>query len=141
MMAHNLCYTTLLRPGAAQKLGYGACLWHVYPKTHVGACLRWSKAEDPEKVGRGGGLEEEEMGRLGVTLPIHQPSLTEDQFIRTPTGDEFVKMSVRKGLLPQILENLLSARKRWALQPPAPTSRQALLRAQTCPGPLVIPVP
>nr|XP_005905083.1 PREDICTED: DNA polymerase delta catalytic subunit [Bos mutus] len=59
MMAHNLCYTTLLRPGAAQKLG-----------------------------------------------------LTEDQFIKTPTGDEFVKASVRKGLLPQILENLLSARKR-----------------------------
>ncbi|XP_038384026.1 DNA polymerase delta catalytic subunit isoform X2 [Canis lupus familiaris] len=59
MMAHNLCYTTLLRPGAAQKLG-----------------------------------------------------LTKDQFIKTPTGDEFVKTSVRKGLLPQILENLLSARKR-----------------------------
>ncbi|XP_059007002.1 DNA polymerase delta catalytic subunit [Mustela lutreola] len=59
MMAHNLCYTTLLRPGAAQRLG-----------------------------------------------------LTEDQFIKTPTGDEFVKTSVRKGLLPQILENLLSARKR-----------------------------
>ncbi|XP_003465533.2 DNA polymerase delta catalytic subunit isoform X1 [Cavia porcellus] len=59
MMAHNLCYTTLLRPGAAQKLGLDA-----------------------------------------------------DQFIRTPTGDEFVKSSVRKGLLPQILENLLSARKR-----------------------------
>uniref|UniRef100_A0A452TYS2 DNA polymerase n=1 Tax=Ursus maritimus TaxID=29073 RepID=A0A452TYS2_URSMA len=31
---------------------------------------------------------------------------------KTPTGDEFVKTSVRKGLLPQILENLLSARKR-----------------------------
>ncbi|XP_006986263.1 DNA polymerase delta catalytic subunit [Peromyscus maniculatus bairdii] len=59
MMAHNLCYTTLLRPGAAQKLG-----------------------------------------------------LKPDEFIRTPTGDEFVKSSVRKGLLPQILENLLSARKR-----------------------------
>ncbi|XP_007955835.1 DNA polymerase delta catalytic subunit [Orycteropus afer afer] len=59
MMAHNLCYTTLLRPGAAQKLG-----------------------------------------------------LTSEQFIKTPTGDEFVKTSVRKGLLPQILENLLSARKR-----------------------------
>lgn len=26
MMAHNLCYTTLLRPGAAQKLGYGTQL-------------------------------------------------------------------------------------------------------------------
>ncbi|XP_038608868.1 DNA polymerase delta catalytic subunit [Tachyglossus aculeatus] len=59
MMAHNLCYTTLLRPGARERLG-----------------------------------------------------LTGDQFIRTPTGDEFVKSSVRKGLLPQILENLLSARKR-----------------------------
>ncbi|KAB1274909.1 DNA polymerase delta catalytic subunit [Camelus dromedarius] len=67
MMAHNLCYTTLLRPGAAQKLGYSDFPWHV---------------------------------------------LTEDQFIKTPTGDEFVKTSVRKGLLPQILENLLSARKR-----------------------------
>lgn len=43
---------------------------------------------------------------------VFQPSLTEDQFIKTPTGDEFVKTSVRKGLLPQILENLLSARKR-----------------------------
>lgn len=50
-------------------------------------------------------------GCLGVTcLPC---SLTQEQFIRTPTGDEFVKSSVRKGLLPQILENLLSARKRW----------------------------
>lgn len=48
-------------------------------------------------------------------------SLTEDQFIKTPTGDEFVKTSVRKGLLPQILENLLSARKRWALELPPPT--------------------
>uniref|UniRef100_A0A2K5RGD5 DNA polymerase n=1 Tax=Cebus imitator TaxID=2715852 RepID=A0A2K5RGD5_CEBIM len=54
MMAHNLCYTTLLRPGAAQKLGYG----------------------------------------------VQFSNLTEDQFIKT------------KGLLPQILENLLSARKR-----------------------------
>lgn len=26
MMAHNLCYTTLLRPGAAQKLGYSTSL-------------------------------------------------------------------------------------------------------------------
>lgn len=49
---------------------------------------------------------------------ILRPSLTEDQFIKTPTGDEFVKTSVRKGLLPQILENLLSARKRWVLERP-----------------------
>uniref|UniRef100_A0A3B3XNA2 DNA polymerase n=1 Tax=Poecilia mexicana TaxID=48701 RepID=A0A3B3XNA2_9TELE len=59
MMAHNLCYTTLLQKGAAEKLG-----------------------------------------------------LSPDDFIKTPTGDQFVKSSVRKGLLPEILENLLSARKR-----------------------------
>ncbi|XP_072444842.1 DNA polymerase delta catalytic subunit isoform X2 [Chiloscyllium punctatum] len=59
MMAHNLCYTTLLKPGAVEKYKFSS-----------------------------------------------------DQFIKTPTGDQFVKVSVRKGLLPEILENLLSARKR-----------------------------
>ncbi|MEE6482709.1 hypothetical protein FKM82_013321 [Ascaphus truei] len=59
MMAHNLCYTTLLQPGSIEKYG-----------------------------------------------------LNSEDFIKTPTGDSFVKMSVRKGLLPEILENLLSARKR-----------------------------
>ncbi|CAH2318907.1 DNA polymerase delta catalytic subunit [Pelobates cultripes] len=59
MMAHNLCYTTLLQSGSAEKYG-----------------------------------------------------LNPEDFIKTPTGDHFVKASVRKGLLPEILENLLSARKR-----------------------------
>ncbi|CAG02717.1 unnamed protein product, partial [Tetraodon nigroviridis] len=59
MMAHNLCYTTLLQKGAQDKY-----------------------------------------------------SLSREDFIKTPTGDLFVKSSVRKGLLPEILENLLSARKR-----------------------------
>uniref|UniRef100_A0A8C6KII3 DNA polymerase n=1 Tax=Nothobranchius furzeri TaxID=105023 RepID=A0A8C6KII3_NOTFU len=59
MMAHNLCYTTLLQKGSAEKLG-----------------------------------------------------LSSEDFIKTPTGDQFVKSSVRKGLLPEILENLLAARKR-----------------------------
>ncbi|TMS15409.1 DNA polymerase delta catalytic subunit [Larimichthys crocea] len=59
MMAHNLCYTTLLQKGSAEK-----------------------------------------------------NSLSPEDFIKTPTGDLFVKSSVRKGLLPEILENLLSARKR-----------------------------
>ncbi|KAK7861969.1 hypothetical protein R5R35_013533 [Gryllus longicercus] len=59
MMAHNLCYTTLLPSGMKEKL-----------------------------------------------------SLTQDQFTKTPAGNFFVKAPVRKGLLPEILENLLSARKR-----------------------------
>ncbi|TNN83453.1 DNA polymerase delta catalytic subunit [Liparis tanakae] len=59
MMAHNLCYTTLLQKGSTER-----------------------------------------------------QSLAPEDFIKTPTGDTFVKSSVRKGLLPEILENLLTARKR-----------------------------
>nr|BAJ78737.1 DNA polymerase delta catalytic subunit [Thermobia domestica] len=59
MMAHNLCYTSLLQPGMKEKLG-----------------------------------------------------LTPDQYTRTPAGNFFIKPSVRKGLLPEILENLLAARKK-----------------------------
>nr|QZX63221.1 DNA polymerase delta subunit 1 [Halisarca dujardinii] len=35
-----------------------------------------------------------------------------DEYIRTPSGSYFVKKSARKGLLPEILEGLLSARKK-----------------------------
>lgn len=39
-------------------------------------------------------------------------SLAEDEYITTPSGNCFVTSKVRRGLLPEILENLLSARKR-----------------------------
>ena len=38
--------------------------------------------------------------------------LEPDQYIKTPTGDLFVKSSLRPGLLPLILQDLLGARKR-----------------------------
>ena len=38
--------------------------------------------------------------------------LSPDQFIKTPSGNFFVKKSARKGLLPEILESLLTARKK-----------------------------
>lgn len=38
--------------------------------------------------------------------------LTPDQYIKTPSNNLFVKASVRKGLLPEILEHLLAARKK-----------------------------
>lgn len=59
MMAHNLCYTTLLKP--------------------------------VDKI------------RL---------QLSDDDVTKTPAGNFFVKSTVRKGLLPEILESLLSARKK-----------------------------
>jgi len=59
MMAHNLCYTTLLTEGAVSRLG-----------------------------------------------------LTPDQYIKTPSNNFFVKSSQRRGLLPEILSDLLAARKK-----------------------------
>jgi DNA polymerase delta subunit 1 len=38
--------------------------------------------------------------------------LKDDEYIRTPIGSLFVKSSIRKGLLPVILEDLLGARKK-----------------------------
>ncbi len=37
--------------------------------------------------------------------------LSPDDYIQTPSGNYFVKTHKRKGLLPEILENLLKARK------------------------------
>jgi DNA polymerase elongation subunit (family B) len=39
-------------------------------------------------------------------------SLTENEYITTPSGNCFVTGKMRRGLLPEILDNLLSARKR-----------------------------
>lgn len=39
-------------------------------------------------------------------------SLSPDQYIKTPASNFFVNKSIRKGLLPEILENLLAARKK-----------------------------
>lgn len=59
MMAHNLCYTTLLKPADKIRL-----------------------------------------------------QLSDDDVTKTPAGNFFVKANIRKGLLPEILESLLSARKK-----------------------------
>ncbi|XP_065216976.1 DNA polymerase delta catalytic subunit [Planococcus citri] len=70
MIAHNLCYTSLIKPHAKDKLG-----------------------------------------------------LNPDQITETPAGHLFVKSSTLKGLLPEILEDLLSARKKAKLD----------LKNETCP--------
>ncbi|KAK2158176.1 hypothetical protein LSH36_175g04050 [Paralvinella palmiformis] len=59
MMAHNLCYTTLLKESTIKSL-----------------------------------------------------DLSPDQYIRTPCGHYFIKSDLRRGLLPEVLENLLAARKK-----------------------------
>lgn len=44
---------------------------------------------------------------------IERYNIKPDDYITTPTGAHFVKKSVCCGILPEILEQLLSARKRW----------------------------
>lgn len=48
----------------------------------------------------------------GLQALTERYNLNDDDYIRSPTGAYFVKSSVRRGLLPEILEQLLSARKR-----------------------------
>ncbi|XP_038073586.1 DNA polymerase delta catalytic subunit-like [Patiria miniata] len=44
--------------------------------------------------------------------PSQREKMSADEFIKTPSGNYFVKSSIRKGILPEILGDLLSARKR-----------------------------
>jgi DNA polymerase delta subunit 1 len=76
MMAHNLCYTTLIEQSSLSTLNLGS-----------------------------------------------------DDYIRTPSGDLFVKPSICKGILPVILEDLISARKkaRADLKKETDASRRAVL--------------
>ncbi len=48
----------------------------------------------------------------GVQALADRYQLGPEDYIRTPTGAYFVKSTMRKGLLPQILEQLLAARKK-----------------------------
>lgn len=103
MMAHNLCYTTLLQKTAQDKYRCEAqgFVWLLFHQGNT-VCLFADFSvlhHHGEKI-----------------LCIF--SLSSEDFIKTPTGDLFVKSSVRKGLLPEILENLLSARKRFELFDP-----------------------
>ncbi|XP_062512601.1 DNA polymerase delta catalytic subunit-like [Corticium candelabrum] len=44
--------------------------------------------------------------------PHETKQFSPDQYIKTPSGNFFVKSALRRGVLPDILENLLAARKR-----------------------------
>ncbi|TGZ65787.1 hypothetical protein CRM22_005695 [Opisthorchis felineus] len=48
----------------------------------------------------------------GLNAFVERYNLSPDDYICTPTGAYFVKSSVHRGLLPEILEQLLSARKK-----------------------------
>jgi DNA polymerase delta subunit 1 len=49
---------------------------------------------------------------LWILFSIYHFSLSPEQFIKTPSGNLFIKSTMRKGLLPEILEHLLGARKK-----------------------------
>jgi DNA polymerase delta subunit 1 len=47
-----------------------------------------------------------------TTLLRSKDNIDSNDYIQTPSGNYFVKTNLRKGILPEILENLLKARKR-----------------------------
>lgn len=81
MMAHNLCYTTLLRPGAAQRLGYDPLFILCTPGLPVSQ-LQPGQGREPRNSGEGRferwgepeNLEKEVMGRPGSCCPPHPPT-------------------------------------------------------------------
>lgn len=46
-----------------------------------------------------------------ISFPYYL-SLSPDDYIKTPSGNYFVKSSQRAGLLPEVLQDLLTARKK-----------------------------
>ena len=78
MMAHNLCYTTLLDRSTVDRLGL-------------------VKDVDYTQTPNNGTLRD-----------LDGPCL----FLMLPNSDLFIKRSKRRGLLPTILDDLISARKR-----------------------------
>jgi hypothetical protein len=95
MMAHNLCYTTLVPKGHE----------HMFPK-----------GQSVGRKAKGGAVQ---LPHPGTTLPcttltFSQPVTAAEHVTLSPNGDTFVKPSLASGVLPEILQELLDARKRCA---------------------------
>lgn len=93
MMAHNLCYTTLIQSQSVRD-------------SYALLMIRMDKYLMMIDI----------FFRLAV-----------DQYIQTPSNNYFVQSSVRKGLLPQILEDLLAARKKAKEELKVNTCEEVLL--------------
>ena len=140
MMAHNLCYTTLVPPKECAQCYDLLQLTHM--SCPVSCCVANSARNDtaslvawahggPDSIGPDTGdnkiLAQVCAGPAcawcvthpdGVTPPaaIRVHKLAAGTYAKAPTGDVFVKPALRKGLLPEILEELLGARKRCGPQ-------------------------
>lgn len=108
MMAHNLCYTTLVK-GAQGVVAGGSA-------TAGGGAGEGGAGGDPGAGnGRGNGDGRAESPPPSSPPPAPRnlpPGLSPSDVETTPTGEVFVRPSVRQGLLPAILRDLLAARKR-----------------------------
>ena len=95
MMAHNLCYSTLTNASGVQQYGLQADQFIKTPTN-------------------GSSQSSVQRGRHGRSLTPPPAAHIGRSAARVRVGgpDMFVKANVRKGLLPEILEDLLSARKR-----------------------------
>lgn len=107
MMAHNLCYSTLLTPQQV-RAGVFTCV-----RLCVGGDAPFSMAAAQGTISS---IQAATPTRAHTrTHPTTHPQASQlppEAYERSPSGDCFVRGSVAKGILPEILEELLAARKR-----------------------------
>ena len=100
-MAHNLCYSTLLPP---HRYIFQSLL---VPISDVLALLVGRLRALSRRFGQPS--HDEILSGLSV---CRRGELSSSDVMKTPNHDTFVKAHVTKGILPEILEELLGARKR-----------------------------
>lgn len=104
MMAHNLCYTTLLPKGQEKMFPKGERPRKAPPGAVPPLPLP-SRGGTAHFPGHG-------MFALPTVLGRPPPPRPAEHLTFTPNNDVFVKPSLATGVLPEILQELLSARKR-----------------------------
>jgi hypothetical protein len=107
MMAHNLCYSTLLTPQQVR-----GCMRVVWGRVYGLVCVS-SSSRPPTSPAN-------QLTPQPTPQPAPQPTpqaaqLPPEAYEKSPSGDLFVRRDVAKGILPEILEELLAARKRWVV--------------------------
>lgn len=114
-MAHNLCYSTLVPPErwVPRLASRGSCDGRAYtPTQHARACACAFFSKKPLHMTLMHSHANRRAQHKHGDPPLRARELPPEDVAQSPSGDWFVKLHRHKGILPEILEELLAARKR-----------------------------
>jgi DNA polymerase delta subunit 1 len=120
MIAHNICYTTILRGSQLEEFGLSPYQVTIPPKPTASTLPGARFVHDDDEPGEDGGLlagiVHAESRDPSAILDAEYGTLPEDEIddeeaVLVASDAVFVKKEVFKGLLPSILEDLLAARR------------------------------